>query len=237
MFDNLVEVPEKVTVSRAKKNHTKVEIGAELDDLAALRLLEKALKGVSDQIGSAVKTQVAAIFGREMFQTKRKPDTLIGFGERALAYLIPSKKSTASNLDEQTLGILEELGAPVEVLESQPERIILNPRLVDDPVLLELVSEVLQSDKRTRHLDIFQKQPSRSKTVVTEETISVAAKNVQSEEEAADLIGRLMTISVGRFKLDGETDSAKVIQSALEIVGKIGILGKPKATKKATVKK
>jgi hypothetical protein len=172
-----------------------------------------------------------------MFETKRKPETMIGFGERALAYLIPSKKSTASNLDEQTLGILEALGAPVEVLESQPERIVLNPELVSDPALLEIVGEVLQNEKRLEGVSIFLKQPSHSKVVVTEETISVAAKKVQTEEEATDLIGRLMNISVGRFKLDGETDSAKVIQSALEIVGKIGILGKPKATKKATVKK
>ena len=79
MFDDLAAAPEKKVPARVSKEKTKVEIGAELDDLAALRLLEKALKGVSDQIASAVKESVAVMFGREMFQTKRKPETLIGF--------------------------------------------------------------------------------------------------------------------------------------------------------------
>jgi GTPase involved in cell partitioning and DNA repair len=171
-----------------------------------------------------------------MFQTKRKPETLIGFGEKALAYLIPSKKSTASRLDEQTLELLAELDAPVETIEDQPERIVLNPELTSDPALLEIVGEALQADPRLEGVQIFLKQESRSKQVVSEETIFAAAKNARSEEEAIDLVGRIMNISVGRFKLDGETDSAKVIKSALAIVSEIGILGQPEP-KKAKVKK
>ena len=225
MFDNLTEVEEKKPLPKNGAVKERVEIGEELDNLAALKLLEKALAGVSKQIYASVREQAARIFGREMVQTNRKPTTVIGFGERGTAYLTPRKKAITSVLDEHTVAMLRDMDVPVETRETQPERVVLNPRLIEDPELLAIVGEVLQADERLKGVSVFLKQPAISTSCVSEGTIDAVAKKIETEEEAVDMIGRLMNVSVGKFKLDEETDSSETLKKALEIVGNLGIFG------------
>ena len=225
MFDNLGEVEEKKPLPKNGATKERHEIGEELDNLAALKLLEKALAGVSKQVYASVRERAARIFGREMVQTQRKPTTVIGFGERGTAYLTPSKKATTSKLDEHTVAMLRDMDVPVETRETQPERGVLNPSVVDNPEILAIVAEVVQADERLKGVLVFLKQPAISTSCVSEGTIDAVAKKIDTEEEAVDMIGRLMNISVGKFKLDEETDSAETLKKALAIVGDLGIFG------------
>lgn len=180
------------TVAAAKKKSDKVEIAlTDLEDLASVNAVLKALDGLKVTLSESVKDQMKDQFVEAGTNVKHRPDNFRGVEGIASASCELKKRSTASKLSEEEIKLLTKNKITVDVTESVTETFIINPKFKDDQDLLERVSEALAGVDGMPE-DFIQLQEGQSKTTVSDEALNqIFAKKPAVARKLLDVVGVL----------------------------------------------
>jgi hypothetical protein len=210
--------------STAKKDVVSVGWGEDLDVLASLNLVEKALKGIRVQLRSEIESKAITQFASQMVATHQKPSRIDAHGENATGRILPRKKASSHKLDEETVEVLQSHEIPIEVIEKIPERIVINPEVLKDQDALTVIAELVQNDERLEGKTIFLRQEAESHYAVGEQTVAIMAQKAENQEQAEDLFFRVMGVTMRDWKINGTQDSAETLHRAVEIIKGAGLL-------------
>jgi hypothetical protein len=174
------------TVAPAKKSTKKgakaeVQI-AGLEVYAALDAAYKTIEALKVSARENIDAQIKAYFIREGAALKAQPANFRGIDSDASASCELKKRSVRSFLNEQEVQLLEEAGIPFETIQDKPETFIINPVYLTDTALINKVGEMLGKIEGIP-LDFIQKQPAKTTTVVSEESLAALFKKQLAEIE------------------------------------------------------
>ncbi|MBI4664571.1 MAG: hypothetical protein HY735_37745, partial [Verrucomicrobia bacterium] len=129
----------------SRPERERVELGEDLDHLAALSLVSKALADVAKVIGTEQKQKMLMEFAKRMFQYKTRPESFVGFGPRSEGYVQLSRKGSNAPLDELTVKRIDELKVPYDKHETVPARLVINPEVLADQKLLKALADAVKN--------------------------------------------------------------------------------------------
>lgn len=200
-----------------KKDREEVEFSEDIDNLAALKIVAKALTGVAEVIEDEQKTEAYRLMAERMIAHRMKPEAFIAVGPRSTAYVTLSKKGSNSALDPDTLAKLAEIDVPVDHVVKIPGRLVINPDVLADQELLGELATTLAANPR--FANVIMQQEEQAIDTVGEDTIPALARVVPNDvDRAAALLRRVSTISIGKFKIDDDKDPTRLIEKSLEII-------------------
>jgi hypothetical protein len=237
MFGNVPTVAKvNKPAAKAGKDREEVELGPELDSLAAFKVMEKVLGEEGGLLQKAVRNRVVEMFRERMIKDGKKPDNFLGVGERSSASCEIRRRGSDIPLDADTAAALESKGIPVDKKVKVPERLILNPEL--DQTTLMRLAELVKKDPVLKNQVVVMRQEEEYNYIVAESTMDMLAKSGDLEL-VQQMLEKLATFAVGKFKLDGldieagEKEKKKVTPeakaAALQILQDMGVLPAPEA--------
>jgi len=211
--------------STGKKEREEVDLGPDLDYLAALMVCGKAIAETAEQMQNALKHRVLDRFAGTMNQTKKRPESFVGSSGRATASCELRRASSASKLTEETVERLTRLGVPCDRKETVPARLVLNPAIVLDQRVLGIVAETLRNEPRLDGVTVVMKQEAEFYHAVAEDTIEVLASKAQDDNslELRQLLEKVATVVIGKFALKN-TQPERLVRHALEILTEAKLL-------------
>jgi len=199
--------------AKTVKAKEKAEIAISgLANLAAVDALIKSLAAVKETLEAEVKAQALAEFKSQVADS-RKLENFRGVDDGASASCEFRKRSTASALNEADIDLLKQFNIPFGLNVSVESCYRINPKYTGDSRLLEKISTAISKVKDVPE-DFIELQEGISKPVVTEDTITVAARNPAAFDAVATVIGTLAV----KPKLD-ETDTVEIMNRVREIIG------------------
>ncbi len=187
LFDKAKIVAPKETAKKASKR-PEIPI-AGMERVAAIDVLIKALEGVKEIEQASVKKLVIDEFIETGCRIKARPVNFRGFEGAGSASCELRARSSRSALTEEEIGILQEIGIPVEKVDTVEECYRINPSYLNDSKLLERVSKAIEKLKDVP-ADFIQLQAGVSKQIVGEgaiELLFVKAKAVVIQ--ALEIVG------------------------------------------------
>ena len=216
-----------------------IAFGADLDRLAAFKVLIDALEGPAKQLQEQLR-----IKSYELYATRAK-----GYGKHPSSFLATGKKSTASvemrrrgsNMpinDPEVKNELTKFGIPLQENVKVLERFVFNAEFLQDEKIRNAISAAFSSHPTLAPIasQIIQKQEKEFNWVTTEMTLEVAAQKL-TEDDYARLVPYLSTLAIGKFHINGApivskikgeesvvTPEAKAI--AIEMLQEMGVLPK-----------
>jgi hypothetical protein len=223
--------PEAPKLSKPKgkgKERTSIDLGADLDKLAAFKVLEKLLEGEGKMIQAQVRDQVISLFAEQAKESGKKPESFVGTGERSIASCELRRRGSNMPLTPEVAEELKQLDIPVEKSVKVPERFIISPDL--DQATLEHLAKVVASDPKLKGKTVVMRQAEEYTYVVSEATIDGLATKA-SVETCKLLLEKVATFAIGKFQFDGVgiegadkqvTPEAKAI--ALSLLQDMGVL-------------
>lgn len=221
------EVPEAPTKKKPKSKATKdreVIPFKDFDVVAAAGILLKAIESVFKQRVSAAKEYAVETFVKTMLRDGIKPDSFTAKGEVGTALVSLAKRGSHLKVDEETANKLVQQGVHLDVIESVPERLIINPEILEDQEAIQAVAEAIKGHPKLKDKLVVMKQPAEKHYAVSDLTIPQLATKAQTEDEIKEVIGKLTIVKVGRFVLDDCADSGEQKKKAMEILFGKGIL-------------
>lgn len=233
-FNPFADAETLATVASPKKSSSKnrdeVEIDG-LDKLAAFKVLEKVLESEASLVEAAVRSEVVEKYIEGMMESGRKPDSFLGTGDTSSASCEIRRRGSNMPLDDDTVKSLTAKGIPVDKKVKVPQRYVLNPEASQD-ALVKLAALVKKDPELSNIIKI---QPEEYSFVTNEATIEMLAKS-QDRQLISDMVERVATFAVGKFKIDGaeieqKSDGAKSVTpaakaQAIAILQKMGVLPK-----------
>lgn len=217
---DLLGITGSVPTAPAQKKSSKPERqdlywGKELDLVASSKIVEKAAAGVGAALSAVIRDAAMEFCVDQMFSTKRPPETFNAHGDASKCRVSPVKMGSRSPLSQETAESLRSLGVAVDEIVDVPERIVINPEVADNEELMKALAQSISSNPEFSGVQIFALQPARTKFVVSEQTISDAAR-LLNKAQLTEVAHEIMTISIGGHKLD--TTEANMIPLAKKIL-------------------
>jgi len=194
------------------------------DLLAAAGIVEKALEDVKKQMMAAVKELATDYLVSQMLEIKTKPDSFTARGELASGLVSLRKRGSHLRVAPEAAEELLAKGVPMDILESVPERLVINPEILEDQECLQALAEAIKGHPTLESKTVIMKQEAEKHYAVSEDTIPTLARTAPDEDFIRNFIGKLSSVSVSRFIMDGEKDSVVQKKKALEILFEQGIL-------------
>lgn len=194
------------------------------DLLAALGIVEKAIESVKKQTMAAIKELATDYLVSQMLEIKTKPDSFTARGELATGLVSLRKRGSHLRVADEAAEALLAKGVPMEVIESVPERLVINPEILEDQEALQALAEAIKGNPKLESKVVIMKQQGETHYAVNDDTIPTLARTAQSETEIRDVIGKLSSVSVSRFVIGDDKDSSVQKKKALEILFGMGIL-------------
>jgi hypothetical protein len=194
------------------------------DLLAAAGIVEKALEDVKKQMMAAIKELATDYLVSQMLEIKTKPDSFTARGELASGLVSLRKRGSHLRVAPEAAEELIAKGVPMDILESVPERLVINPEILEDQECLQALAEAIKGHPTLESKTVIMKQEAEKHYAVSEDTIPTLARTAQDADEIRNFIGKLSSVSVSRFIMDGEKDSVVQKKKALEILFEQGIL-------------
>lgn len=228
LFAAAVAAPKAEKKKPAAK--TKLEVAIEgMEQFAAFKAVEKAMKAVSGTFEQSIKAQMATLFVKEGMKLGRRPENFEGIEGVASGSCQLKAKSSNQIVTAEELSLLEQHNIPVVTLDTVVETFIINPAYADltnpmNKALLDKVSKALEGVKGLP-ADFLQHQ-SEKKVCVDEASMN-AVFALKDEDVVAELLPLVATLAI-RPTIESE-------KVAFEIVGKmLGLSDSP--TKKVETK-
>ena len=217
----LFNAPEIQTAPKPKKgkNGDRLVIPfIDFDLVAALGIVEKAIKSVSTQMKDAIKELATDEFVQQILATGTKPDSFTARGDNATGLVSLRKRGSNTKLDEETALKLIEKGIHVDEIEAVPERLVINAEILKDQKIIGAVAEAIQKHPKLKGVTVVMKQTAEKHYAVSEQTLPQLAQAAEKEGELREVLGKLAVISVGRFVLENCKDSGEQKKKALKIL-------------------
>ncbi len=194
------------------------------DLLAAAGIVEKALEDVKKQLMAAIKELATDYLVSQMLEIKTKPDSFTARGELSSGLVSLRKRGSHLRVAPEAAEALIAKGVPMDILESVPERLVINPEILEDQECLQALAEAIKGHPKLESKTVIMKQEAEKHYAVSEDTIPTLARTAKDADEIRNFIGKLSSVSVSRFIMDGEKDSVVQKRKALEILFGEGIL-------------
>jgi len=194
------------------------------DLLAAAGIVNKALEDVKKQMMAAVKELATDYLVSQMLEIKTKPDSFTGKGELATGLVSLRKRGSHLRVAPEAAEELLAKGVPMDILESVPERLVINPEILEDQGCLKALAEAIKGNPLLESKVVIMKQEAEKHYAVNDDTIPTLARTAKDEAEIRDVIGKLSSVSVSRFVIGDDKDSVVQKKKALEILFEQGIL-------------
>lgn len=187
--------PKESKPKRVKKDtKPQVELGMDLDVLAAADALVKTLKTTQETYGTKVKQGVTEHFVKEGMLLKRRPENVRGLGLKSSASLEMRKRDERRVLTEDEVALLTRVNVRMKEVVVQEEAFIINPQLMNNPKHKDKIAQalgLLDFDGES----VLVKQERITAMVVTEESLDDAFANAQTPEEERELISVVSTLA------------------------------------------
>ena len=224
LFGELPTAPTtKKKTSKAKQDREVIEF-KDFDVVASLGILMKAMESVFKQKVAAAKEYAIDTFVKKMLKDGVKPDSFTAKGELGTALVSLRKRGGNLKVDEETALKLIAQGIHMEVIESVPERLIINPEILEDQEAIQAVAEAIKTHPKLKDKVVVMKQAAEKHYAVSELTIPQLAMKASDEAEIREVIGKLSSVSVGRFVIEECADGGEQKKKAMEILFGRGIL-------------
>jgi hypothetical protein len=194
------------------------------DKLAALGIVSKAIESVQKQVVAAIKEVATDYLVSQMLECKTKPDSFTAKGELATGLVSLRKRGSHLRVAEETAEALIAKGVPMDILESVPERLVINPEILEDQGCLKALAEAIKGNPLLESKVVIMKQEAEKHYAVSDDTIPTLARTAESADDIRDIIGKLSSVSIGRFVIEGDKDGSAQKKMALEILFGEGIL-------------
>lgn len=194
------------------------------DLLAALGIVEKAIESVKKQTMAEIKELATDYLVSQMLEIKTKPDSFTARGELATGLVSLRKRGSHLRVADEAAEALLAKGVPMEVIESVPERLVINPEILEDQESLAALAEAIKGNPKLEGKVVVMKQQGETHYAVNDDTIPTLARTAKNEAEIRDVIGKLSSVSVSRFIIGDDKDSSVQKKLALEILFGKGIL-------------
>lgn len=215
--------PTKKKTSKAKKDREVIEF-KDFDVVASLGIMMKAMESVFKQKVAAAKEYAIETFVKKMLKDGIKPDSFTAKGELGTALVSLRKRGGHLKVDEETAEKLIAQGIHMEVIESVPERLVINPEILEDQEAIQAVAEAIKTHPKLQDKLVVMKQAAEKHYAVSELTIPQLATKAQDEAQIREVIGKLTSVSVGRFVIAECADGGEQKKKAMEILFGKGIL-------------
>ncbi len=217
-----------IEAPKPKKKGKKVyqEIPMEgFDVVAALGVVEKALKAVSKQLVAEVKDRVVGLFLNQMTANGVKPDGFTAVGHSSSGLCGLRKRGGHLAVDDATAARLRAKGIHLDFVEKVPERLVINPEVLNDQATIAAVAEAIKGHPALEGIQVIMQQKAESFYAVSEETLPQLARSAGDfPDDLREILGNVSVISVGRFEFKGCTDSSQQKRKAIEILEEARIL-------------
>ena len=223
LFEGAPTIAPKKKASSSTKDRAIVMFEG-FDRLAALGIVEKAIEAVKKQAMAAAKELATDYLVSQMLEVKTKPDSFTARGELASGLVSLRKRGSHLRVAPDAAEALLEKGVPMDILESVPERLVINPEILEDQECLQALAEAIKGNPKLESKVVIMKQEAEKHYAVSEDTIPTLARTAPDEDFIRNFIGKLSSVSVSRFIMDGEKDSVVQKKKALEILFDRGIL-------------
>jgi len=194
------------------------------DKLAAAGIVVKALESFLKQMAAEIKELATDYLVSQMLDIKTKPDSFTARGELATGLVSLRKRGSHLRVAEEAAEALIAKGIPMDILESVPERLVINPEILEDQGCLKALAEAIKGNPLLESKVVIMKQEAEKHYAVNDDTLPTLARTAQDEAEIRDVIGKLSSVSVSRFVIGDDKDSSVQKKKALEILFEEGIL-------------
>jgi hypothetical protein len=222
LFEGAPTIAPKKASASSKERAIVVFEGFDL--LAALGIVEKAIEAVKKQTMAAIKELATDYLVSQMLEIKTKPDSFTARGELATGLVSLRKRGSHLRVADEAAEALLAKGVPMEVIESVPERLVINPEILEDQEALQALAEAIKGNPKLESKVVIMKQQGETHYAVNDDTLPTLARTAQDEAEIRDVIGKLSSVSVSRFVIGDDKDSSVQKKKALEILFGKGIL-------------
>lgn len=200
--------------AKGKKARPELNIGTNLDVLAAADAIAKTLKGVQEAYGTMVKSTMTEHFAKEGTMLGRRPENVRGIGNTSDASLELRKRDERRVLSTEEAEALEAAGVKIEEKVTQEERFYFNDAVLADEAMREKISKALSLIDFGGESPILKQEKVVSK-IVTDESVEQAFAG-KTEAEATTLVGLVGTLAI-KPKFNG------TLKDAVEVLDKAGI--------------
>jgi len=207
----------KKKTSKAKKDREVIQF-KEFDVCCSLGLMIKAMESLFKQKIAAAKDFAVDTFVKKMLKDGIKPDSFTARGELGTALVSLRKRGGHLKVDDETAEKLIAQGIHMEVIESVPERLIINPEILEDQEAIQAVAEAIKTHPKLKDKVVVMQQKAEKHYAVSEMTIPQLAIKATDEAQIREVIGKLSVVSVGRFVIEGCADSSEQKKKAMEIL-------------------
>ena len=216
-----IETPKPKT--KGKKVYQEILMEG-FDVVAALGVVEKALKAVSKQLVAEVKDRVVGLFLSQMTSSGIKPDGFTAVGHSSTGLCGLRKRGGHLAVDDATATRLRAKGIHLDLVEKVPERLVINPAILNDQATIAAVAEAIKGHPALEGITVIMQQKAESFYAVSEETLPQLARSASDFEDLREILGNVSVVSLGRFEFKGCTDSSQQKRKAIEILEEARIL-------------
>lgn len=186
------------TASEKKSKKPQVAMDENLDRLAAIDNIMKALEARKAVYETNVKNSMKNYFVVEGLRLGKQPENFEGVAEKATASCELRKRSAVSKLTEDEQKLLKDNNIPfVEVADIDiPERFFFNEEILTmGPEVLQQISAALLAIPALKGMEVLKVQPAqkKSKFVTTDETIDAvcALKDMKKITDLLTVVGTM----------------------------------------------
>ena len=217
-----IETPKPKT--KGKKVYQEIPMEG-LDAVSALGVVEKALKAVSKQLVGEIKDLVMGLFLGQMTSSGVKPEGFTAVGHSSTALCSLRKRGSHLAVDDATATRLRAKGIHLDLIEKVPERLVINPAILNDQATIAAVAEAIKGHPALEGIQVIMQQKADTFYAVSEETLPQLARSAGDfDDDLREILGNVSVISVGRFEFKGCTDSSQQKRKAIEILEEARIL-------------
>lgn len=182
--------PEKASKSKTPE----VVLGADLDELAALSSIIKALETKFKAKLEVVKAAGNAHFVEEGAKLGRRPQNFKGIAKQSTASVQLKEKGAASKINEDEMKILDANKIPY-TKRTEPGVFYFNPELNGNSELLGKISKALNKIDELDGIEVIKFRPEETVHVVDEASID-ALFATEDSEVIAKLLPMVSTTAV-----------------------------------------
>jgi len=187
-----------------------VALGANLDQLAAVKVLISALEGVGGQLEGEMKERAYGIYAQKAISSKKHPSSFVGAGDIATASVEMRRRGSNMPInDTDVINSLKELGVPLTKHVKIPERFTFNNEMLQQEAIRKAISEAFMSHPVLKGIapQLIVKQEEEFSWTTTDSTLQMAAEklDIQSYQQ---FVPYLSTLAIGKFQLNGEAITA-----------------------------
>lgn len=196
------------------------------DVVAALGVVEKALKAVSKQLTAEIKDSVVGTFIEQMIEGEAKPDSFTAQGATATGLCSLRKRGSNLAVTEETAKKLLASGIHLDTVEKVPARLVINPEILENQEIIGAVAEAIKGHPKLEGVTVIMQQEAETHFAVSEETLPQLSRRSQefASSDLREILGNVSVVSVGRFEIQGCEDSGAQKRKAIEILEEAGIL-------------